>query len=216
MQKGGSTDERRRKNARTRLDAHTAGRANNSACVGGGTVPTVALQHEPELSEQETEPEPWQRWSCPQRRSCTSGSAALAPNSVGSDQERRPRRMSTKTVSNLLAPAGYPQWLAALTPQCGDRTASLLCLGLSRFQPSNEQPTSLPAFACLPAALPAAPRRLVCPQPALPFSSLCFSLSRAAAAPAARRPACAATRQQARSDRDAASAPRSCAGRGPS
>ena len=151
------------------------GRANNSACVGGGTVPTVALQHEPELSEQETEPEPWQRWSCPQRRSCTSGSAALAPNSVGSDQERRPRRMSTKTVSNLLAPAGYPQWLAALTPQCGDRTASLLCLGLSRFEPSNEQPPSLPAFACLPAALPAAPRRLVCPRPALPFSSLCFS-----------------------------------------
>ena len=118
--------------------------------------------------------------------------------------------MSTKTVSNLLAPAGYPQWLAALTPQCGDRTASLLCLGLSRFEPSNEQPTSLPAFACLPAALPAAPRRLVCPQPALPFSSLCFfSRCRAAAAPAARRPACAATRQQARSDRDAASAPRS-------
>ena len=57
--------------------------------------------------------------------------------------------MSTKTVSNLLAPAGYPQWLAALTPQCGDRTASLLCLGLSRFEPSNEQPPSLPAFACL-------------------------------------------------------------------
>ena len=143
MQKGGSTDERRRKNARTRLDAHTTGRANNSACVGGGTVPTVALQHEPELSEQETEPEPWQRWSCPQRRSCTS----------------------------RLTPSG----LATLTPQCGDRTASLLCLGLSRFEPSNEQPPSLPAFACLPAALPAAPRRLVCPRPALPFSSLCFS-----------------------------------------
>ena len=120
--------------------------------------------------------------------------------------------MSTKTVSNLLAPAGYPQWLAALTPQCGVRTASLLCLGLSRFEPSNEQPPSLPAFACLPAALPAAPRRLVCPRPALPFSSLCFSRCRAAAAPAAHCPACAATRPKARYDRDDASAPRSGGG----
>ena len=59
--------------------------------------------------------------------------------------------MSTKTVSNLLAPAGYPQCLAAVPPQCGDRTASLLCLGLSRFEPSNEQPqTSLLSLAFLP------------------------------------------------------------------